>query len=573
MQLKKILLLFCISITSTTLYCQLKPNNTPSFQSPVDFPIYLAGNFGEIRAEHFHAGIDIKTQGVEGKKIYSVDDGYISRIKITANGYGKTIYIDHQNGYTSVYGHLSTFTPKINSIIKDLQYQNKKFEIDYFPKANEISVKKGNLIALSGNTGQSSGPHLHFEIRDSRNQNPLNPLLFNFPVSDNIAPVFYGFKIYPTTKKSLINGIHQPGFYNLIRENGEYRIVDTIKLSGKFYFGYEIYDFLNESKNRCGIYTLSVLINNQEVYYHQIDNISFSEMGYVKSHIDYSEKMRTKKTVQTTYIAPNNNLSIYKKYTNQGIFDFCSDSIFNVQLIATDVYGNKSSITFIAKGPTEINCQSDDSLENTTAFDWKVENRFSNEDIQLIFPEKTFFDTLSFTYSTADPMENSYSLVHKIHNKYTPLLKSYSASIKTINLPNELTEKALIVQMNGNGKKIAYGGEYINGFITTSLKEFGDYYVVVDTLAPLTTPILKEKNIIHPDSTIRFTIKDDLSGIKTYNGYIDNNWALFEYDPKNDLLFYTLDGQRLNKNNDHELELFVIDQKGNISTYYTTFYW
>ncbi|MGE0088196.1 MAG: M23 family metallopeptidase [Bacteroidales bacterium] len=573
MQLKKILLLFCISITSTPLYCQLNTSNKPSFQSPVDFPIYLAGNFGEIRAEHFHAGIDIKTQGVEGKKIYSVDDGYISRIKITANGYGKTLYVDHPNGYTSVYGHLSTFTSEINSLIKNLQYQNKKFEIDYFPKADELKVKKGDLIAFSGNTGQSSGPHLHFEIRDSRNQNPLNPLLFNFPITDNIAPVFNSFIIYPTSKNSLINGIHQPGFYNLIKENGDYRIADTLKLSGKFYFGYEIYDFLNGSKNRCGIYTLSVLINNEEVYYHLIDNIAFSEMGYVKSHIDYSEKIRTKKTVQTTYIAPNNNLSIYKKRNNQGIFDFSSDSIFNIQLIATDVHGNKSNISFIVRGTSITNNQTTDYHANTTPYDWNVENRFSTENIQLIFPAKIFFDTLSFTYATADPMENSYSLVHKIHNKYTPILKSYSASIKTINLPAELTEKALIVQKNGNDKIVAFGGDYINGYITTPLKEFGDYYVLVDTLAPLTTPILKEKNIIHPDSTIRFTIKDDLSGIKTYNGYIDNNWALFEYDQKNDLLFYILDGQRINRNTNHELELFVIDKKENISTYYTTFYW
>ncbi len=313
MQLKKILLLFYIGFSNLFIYSQLK-NDSAIFQSPVDFPIYLAGNFGEIRAEHFHAGIDIKTQGVEGKKIYSIDDGYISRIKITANGYGKTIYIEHPNGYTSVYGHLRDFAPEINKRVKDIQYQNKKFEVDYFPPKDEFQFKKGEIIAYSGNTGQSSGPHLHFEIRDSRNQDPLNPLLFNFPIKDDIAPVFNSLFIYPATKYSLINGLYQPAFYSLIKENESYKINDTINLSGRFYFGYEINDFLNDSKNRCGIYTLSVLINNQEAYHHKIDRISFSEMGYVRSHIDYSERIRSKKTIQRTYIAPNNKLSIYKMF-------------------------------------------------------------------------------------------------------------------------------------------------------------------------------------------------------------------------------------------------------------------
>ena len=222
--------------------------------------------------------------------------------------------------------------------------------------------------------------------------------------------------------------------------------------------------------------------------------------------------------------------------------------------------------------PDQIN-QSTDSIADSTPFDWKVENKFTTDNIQLVFPAKTFFDTLSFTYSASDQIENSYSLVHKIHNKYTPIYKSYSASIKTINIPNELTEKTVIVQKNGDGKTISSGGEFINGYVVANLKEFGDYFVMIDTVAPQIISILKDRSIIHPDSTIRFTIKDDLSGIKTYNGYIDNNWALFEYDLKNDLLYYIIDEQRINKNTDHELELLVIDQKGNINTYYTTLYW
>lgn len=578
MQIKKIALLFSLSLFNQFIYSQLKTEKF-NFISPVDFPIYLAGNFGEIRAEHFHAGIDIKTQGVVGKSIYSIDDGYISRIKISANGYGKTLYIDHPNGFTSVYGHLSNFTPEINSFIKDLQYNGKQFEVDYYAQKNEFMVQKGQIIGFSGNTGQSSGPHLHFEVRDSKNQEPLNPLLFSFDVKDNIPPVLYNFWIYPANKNSYINELNQPAFYGLKKENSNYRITDTIKIAGKAYFGYEIYDFLNDSKNKCGIYTLAILINNKQEYFHTLERLSFSEMAYVKSHIDYSERMRTKKTVQRTSIAPNNKLSIYKQKNNNGSFRFNQDSIYNIQFVASDVNENKTILNFTVKGVKSNNESFSDTLQTKT-FYWNTENSFITGDIQVIFQANTFFDTTYFTYSNQEPIENSYSLVHKVHDKYTPVLKPYSLSIKTINLPENLKEKALIAQKstngNGNGNNwkqfISWGGDYVNGYVVANVKELGEYFVLVDTIAPTIKPIENKKQFTFTDS-LKFFINDELSGIKNYNGYIDNNWALFEYDPKNNLLFYIFDEQKINKNSEHELELFVIDQKGNISTYYTKFYW
>ena len=576
-QLKKIALLFSFCLLNLYLFSQIKTKKN-NFQSPVDFPIYLAGNFGEIRAEHFHAGIDIKTQGVEGKNIYSIDEGYISRIKISANGYGKTLYINHPSGYTSVYGHLSNLKPEINNLIKDIQYKNKEFEVDFYAPINSLKVKKGELIGFSGNTGQSSGPHLHFEIRDSKNQDPLNPLLFNFSVQDDISPVFYSLFVYPASKESLANGLNQPKFYSVEKANGDYKIIDTLQLSGRFYFGYEINDFLNDSKNRCGIYTMSILVNDKEVYLHTLDKLSFSEMAYVKSHIDYSERVRTKKTFQKTYIAPNNNLSIYQVKVSNGIFDFNTDSAYTIQFLATDVHGNRSKLLFNVKSSSFNNNYINEDTLKAKTFYWNIENSFTDENIQLVFPANTFFETTNFVYTTSEPIENSYSLVHKIHDKYTPVLKPYSISIKTINLPENLREKAIIAQKkengngNGNGKMISLGGDFINGYVVANSKELGDFFVLVDTIAPSIIPLVENKKFNNSD-TIKFTIKDELSGIKIFNGYIDNNWALFEYDMKNDLLFYILDDQRIKKHTNHELELFVIDQKGNINTYYTSFYW
>ncbi|OFX22946.1 MAG: hypothetical protein A2041_00285 [Bacteroidetes bacterium GWA2_31_9b] len=572
MQLKKLVLLFSLILSNHFIYSQLILKDS-NFRSPVDFQIFLAGNFGEIRAEHFHAGIDIKTQGVEGKNVYSVYDGYISRIKISANNYGKALYIEHTNGYTSVYGHLSSYSKQINNIIKDIQYKNKQFEVDYYPKENEFPVKKGDIIGYSGNTGRSSGPHLHFEIRESREQIPVNPMFFDFSIEDNIPPVFYTLAMYPLSENSLINNSNKSQYFTINGKNGKSIIPDTIYVSGKFGIGIELYDFLNNSKNQCGIFTLTIKLDTNIVYNHKIDKVPFSEIGYIKSHIDYAERIKSKKTIQKTFIEPNNHLTIYKSTVNNGIFDLESDTIQKITLTACDINNNCSNLSFFVKSSPVMNLIDSIKPIKNDPFQWDIENKFNDKGINLIFPPKTFFDTVNFTYSIGEPIKNSYSSVHIIHNKYTPVYKSYTASIKTINLPDEFKEKAFIALVNDNNETIYQGGVFINGYLTTQLKEFGNFVVLVDTVVPEIKNIQKDNSIVHPDNSIKFIVKDMLSGIKSYNGYIDNNWALFEFDPKNDLLVYFLDEQKIKKNSNHEIELFIIDNKGNINTYYSTFNW
>ncbi|HRW63920.1 MAG TPA: M23 family metallopeptidase, partial [Bacteroidales bacterium] len=283
MQYKKLGLVIYFFSLFLNAFNQTKSDNF-NFISPVDFPIYLSGNFGEIRAEHFHSGIDIKTQGVEGKKIFAIENGHISRIKISANGYGKTLYIEHPNGYTSVYAHLSRYNHVIDKIVKELQYENKTFEINYFPKPNQIPVKKGQVIAFSGNTGRSFGPHLHFEIRETNYQVPVNPLIFNFEIKDNIAPQINHVAIYPLGNNSKINHQHNKLIIPAIKSNGNYILQDTslLLVEGNIGFGIELYDYLNGSNNKCGIYTLSLFIDSLLVYNHKVDKVTFGETAYVK---------------------------------------------------------------------------------------------------------------------------------------------------------------------------------------------------------------------------------------------------------------------------------------------------
>lgn len=574
MQYKKLSLLFYLLITCQLIYGQIAPEDI-EFISPIDFPIYLSGNYGEIRSGHFHAGIDIKTQGVTGKKIHAVEDGYISRIKISANSYGKTLYINHPNGYTTVYGHLNEFNDQIAKIAKNLQYQNNEFEINYFPNANELPVKKGQIIAFSGNTGSSEGPHLHFEVRETIDQIPVNPLLFNFEIEDNIPPVFYSIYFYPLNNNSKINHLHKKTSFKLKMKNGIYSIADTnqLFLSGEFGIGIEINDYLNNSHNKCGIYSLALKINNQQTYSHLINKIPFNESAYIKSHIDYAEKQKSKKSIQKTYISPNNNLSIYKSVFNRGKYNFCNDTLYDIKIIASDTYGNKSTLIVQAKGNIPDTTKPDTSKSDKGIFmNWDTENVFENSKIKIIIPAKSLYDSINFEYSTSAPIKNAFSKTHHIHNKNTPIHKNFSISIKTENLPKNLSDKAFIANLLDNNSVKSIGGKIVNDYIVSQSKTFGNYTVLIDTISPVIKP-LTNNNTLLQSNKIKFIVKDDLSGIKSYNGYIDNNWALFEYDLKNDLLFYFIDKERIKKNIEHELELFVIDNNGNISTYYTTFFW
>ncbi len=573
MQYKKLSLLFSLLLLSFLTFSQTNYKNI-EFLSPIDFPIYLSGNFGEIRSTHFHSGIDIKTQGVSGKKIYAVDGGYVSRIKISVNSYGKTLYLKHPNGYTTVYGHLSKFNSVFDKLTKEIQYQNSEYEINYFPKKDELKVNKGEIIGYSGNTGSSEGPHLHFEVRETNNQIPINPLFFNFDVEDNIPPVFYSLAIYPINNYSKVNGKNKPRYLKLKKVNGYYSKVDTnqIYLSGDVGFGIEMNDFLNNSRNKCGIHTLSVFIDTLLIYKHSIDKFSFYETGYVKSHIDYAEKMRSEKTIQKTFIAPNNNLSIYKSDINKGVYSFINDTTYNIKFIATDVNGNKSELLLNAIGqlPDFSIRNICDSIENNY-MKWEDENIFESNEIKIVIPERSLFESINFKYYKSEPNYKTFSNIHHVHNIYTPLNKAYLISIKTINLPEKLSDKAFIAELLEDGEINAIGGTIINGNIVSETKNFGDFVVLLDTISPQIKPV--SDFTYTKNNTIKLLITDKLSGIKSYNGYIDNNWALFEYDQKNDLLFYIMDSERIEKNTEHELELFVIDNNNNISTYYTQFYW
>ena len=317
------------------IFCQhlAGQNNYPRnyFRSPVNFPVSLSGSFGEIRKNHFHSGIDIRTQGVQGKPVYAIADGYISRINISPGGFGKAIYLNHPNGYTSVYGHLKSCAGAIGSWIKTQQYKKESFAIDTEVPAGLLKVKKGDIIAYSGNSGASAGPHLHFEVRDSDNQDAIDPLLFGFMPADGVPPKISFIKIYPWDENARINGKSEAVIIPVSGNGSACKLKnsDTTELSGNIIFGIETSDNA-EGGLKTGVSAIDLALDGTGVFSQQIRRFAFSETRYVNTLMDYPCFVRTRHKFQRSYIAPNNKLSIYKDVKNTLVFHILVNTQFVV---------------------------------------------------------------------------------------------------------------------------------------------------------------------------------------------------------------------------------------------------
>lgn len=566
MQFNKLSLTIIIYFTYFFSYAQ-SPGNNHDYHYPVDFTIRLSGNFGELRSGHFHSGIDIKTGGVTGKKIYAIEDGYVSRIKVSSGGYGKTLYIDHPNGYTSVYAHLDDFKGKIADFVKAYQYKNKSFEIEYFPEKNEFPVRRGETIAFSGNSGSSSGPHLHFELRKTRGQKPVNPLMYNFEIEDNISPVIKSLFIYPIHDEYIHN--HQmKKSYRIHKEKGKKSVYslkenDTIVVNGIVGFGLETYDLLNKSHNKCGVYSVELLIDSATIYKSNFSEFSFYETRYINSHIDYYERLTNKKLVHKLFVEPNNILSIYDQVVDNGTFS-PKNKFHDVTIIVKDVFNNISLLKFTLKNDPDKFKKSVQDADSSFLFSWMKENEFSNDSIEIHVPEKSLYHNINFHYEKESG--NEYSPVHAVHYDYIPVHKRYSIALKYRTIDSHLKDKAYIAYLDDD-EWLYEGGEIINGKIVTETRNFGKFCVMLDTIPP---SIQKKK---YNKLRLDYMIKDGETGIKSVNGYINGEWALFEYDPKNDLLFYEIDAKKTETGKEHSVEIFITDNRDNVQTFYDTAYW
>ncbi len=554
-----------------------KPVPGNHFISPVDLRIYLSGSFAELRSGHFHSGIDIKTQGVIGKSIRAIDDGYVSRIKIQTNGYGKSVYINHPGGYTSVYGHLSEYNNDIDEYVKRYQYKNQIHTLDIYPAKNELPVKKGGIIALSGNSGSSSGPHLHFEIRNAANQHPLNVQKFGFDIMDNVHPRIYNFYLYSFDGKNNRRKIQSRKKVGLRLQGTTYYLKegDTLTVDSPASFGMEVYDFLNGTNNRCGLYYIKMYANEELIYHYQTDEFSFAETRYIYAHTDYYLKEIENERVHLLFRRPNNRLSMYAQLNNDGLIDLLPGETKNIRIDFADISGNARSVIFPVKRKESGNPMTINEPEENITFQWDQINSFENHLVKLEIPTGSLYEDAVFNYVRI-PSENSFHpWIHSIGDKNVAMHKYGKLMIKAEGIPDRLKDKACIVSYRENGTPSYEGGELLeDDWISTRTREFGKYGIAVDSVAPTIVPINFIPNgNLSGKKNIRLIIRDNLSGIQSYKGFIDNKWVLFEYDPKNDLLLHTFDPDIIQKGERHELEIYVEDPKGNKSIFHSAFTW
>jgi len=536
------------------------------FRQPLDInPPALAGSFGEIRSNHFHSGIDFRTNQREGYPVYAVADGYISRLRVQNSGFGQALYINHPNGFTTVYGHLQRFAPKIATIVKNLEYEKKTFEIDEFPDATWIPVHKGEVIAWSGNRGSSGGPHLHFEIRDTKTEETINPQFFGIVIPDNIPPVIRGLYVYRLNGKTFNESTPKQAIA-ITGANGSYKTTAPVSLTGEVGFGIVVTDRHNGLSGTNGVYSIQLEVDGKMVYTSALERFAFEDSKAINSHIDYPTYLNTKRSIQKSFVDPGNPLKIYSNLVNNGRINFNDGAQHQLRYTITDSKGNSSVLPFT------VNAGSAPVAAPVVAagiiYPYNKVNEFNAEEVKVILPKGTLYNDLNFTYKKLPrPAGNAWSAVHQIHNRYVPLHIGFDLWIKGDNLPENLRSKALIVNLNGSSQ----GGSFDNGYVKATPKNFGSFYVAVDTIAPRIFPVnISEGKNMSGLSKIFFKISDNLSGIKSFNGYIDGKWALMEFDAKSATLWHSFDERTAPGR--HTLELIVVDMKENTRKYNVNFF-
>ncbi len=555
-------------------YSQDNPFEKNDFIPPVDIPIYLSGTFGELRGNHFHTGIDIKTQGSVGKPILAIEDGWVSRIKVSTSGYGKALYITHPDGYLSVYGHLQMFNDTIQKVVVEKQYEKESFEVQLFFEKDELPVRKGQVVAMSGNTGSSIGPHLHFEIRDLRSQNPLNPLLFNtIKINDYYRPKIKLLAIYPVDKFSTINGKNDTVYFDISGwgENHRLRNNPTINISGSISFGIATYDLMNDIPNKNGVYSNKVYVDNNKVFDIKMDRLSFKTGRYINSLIDYSYYKKSKTRLIRTQVDTNNMFKNYVNVINNGIITIDDTLSHNIRFEIRDAYDNLASLEFDVIGnKSRKEIKNSDVNRVGILFKYNNENNLFEEGIKAEFPVNTFYQSFYFDYQKIKKDSTAYSSIHKLHNSFIPVHKYYTLSINFDSISDSLLTKAFIAYSE-DGLDYYYAGGIIDGkALKAKYRKLGYYKIMVDTIPPkIGEGNFKEASNVKAFGKLSIKISDSDSGIKSYRGYLNDNWILMEYDPKNELLIYNFDKNIGKGENTFRLE--VIDNSDNFIDYECSF--
>ncbi|WP_102406499.1 M23 family metallopeptidase [Parabacteroides bouchesdurhonensis] len=535
-------------------------------RAPLDLPILLSGNFGELRSNHFHSGIDFKTQGVEGKPVHAVQEGYVSRISVSPWGYGNGLYLTHPDGTTTVYGHLQKFSKKIANYVKEQQYLQESFNVNLTLTPDIFPIEKGEIVAFSGNTGSSGGPHLHFEVRNTKTEEVVDPLeFFKNKITDTRPPKIQEIMIYPMPGKGIVNSSSKKQELKLVTaKNGKQAITGKLEAWGEIGLAIKAYDYMDNTTNIYGVKEIVLQADSQTIFHSCLDMYAFDESRYLNSFTDYETWKDKRSFYMKSFIEPGNRLRFIAS-ENRGILTINEPREYHLIYKLSDIFGNTTQLSIWIKGKEQIIPQP--NMEGAELFHWGSDNRFGAKGIRLTIPKGNLYDDLLFRYSVKED-STALSATHILHNHPVPLHKAGQLSIRLQSDTLNNKQQYGIIRLQ-NGRASWIGGTYKNGWINADIKELGNYAIRQDSQAPTITPINKETWI--SKQIISFRLSDNLSGVQSYKGTIDGEYALFEMNNKS-VISYHFDKERLQPGK-HLLELTVTDACDNLTFYSYTFNW
>lgn len=558
------LLLFTLMLFSYSFAQTDYPKS--DFRSPLDIPLLLSGNFGELRSNHFHAGLDFKTQQKEGLKVYAVADGYVSRIKISNYGYGKAIYITHTNGYSTVYGHLSKANTIIQNYIETLQYKVQSYECEVYPEPTELLVRKGDVIAFSGNSGGSGGPHLHFEVRDSKTEKTINPMLFGFDekIIDSKPPILAGIYAYPIGENSQINGSQIPvSIFASLQSDGSY-ITEKIIATGKIGFGINAYDNFDFSYSKNGIFKVQTYNNGKPLFGYQFDTFSFDESKLINGLIDYSRFIKTGVRIQKLFMTNPYPFSPLQYDKSNGIIDVTPNLANSFRIEIADFKNDP----IVINAPIFYGNLPSKNLRTETKTPYflktKTDNIYQKDNVTVSVPANSFYDDTYLKFDVKNDtltfQDDSFALQNNVMITFVDTKSAV-----------EDRKKMFIAAIDNNKIKYIPTRQKGNEFVAYT-KNLGRFTLSQDTVAPKIISLnIKKGSLMLKDVNFKFQISDERSGIDKINGFLNGKWILFEYDYKTKRIEHQLKPEFLAEGK-NELKVVVSDNVGNSAIFETYFY-
>ena len=539
------------ALVSVPMALTAQEKSVNPFISPFDFPLLLSGNFGELRANHFHGGVDFKTQGVVGKPIRCIADGYISRVTVTPGGYGQAVYITHDNGYTSVHGHLHRFMAEVQQVVEAYQYEHETFAVDLKFEADRFPLKQGEVFALAGNEGYSFGPHLHMEIRKTDTEEYIDPLQFYTDLlKDTTAPRATHVMLYPQAGKGVVNGSSKKKVMPLNGQQG------TVTAWGKIAAGIKAYDYMDGTSNNYGVRSVTLFVDSVEVFRSTVDGFLPDENRMINAWTDYEEYATRNSWFMRSQILPGNTWRMLQADDEGGVVTINEERPYRFCYVLEDLYGNRHTYRFVVQGKE----QAIEPLHKGKHFlKWNQGNVIQQPGMELVIPKGMLYEDVDLNCRViADALDISFD--YQLHDKPVPLHGGCPLVIGVRNYPVADMSKYYVARKY-KGRKSSAGGSFKDGYMHTTIRELGTYSVAVDTVAPSVVPLNKPQ---WKTGNIQFKIRDAETGIKDYKVFIDGKFVLFKFASKNATLS-CMHPNRIKRGMKHRMEVIVTDYCGNVA--------